>query len=44
MRGEQQMSYTVLIPQDIVEEGKKYLRDRGYKIKIGKGISVDQII
>jgi D-3-phosphoglycerate dehydrogenase len=38
------MAYTVLIPQDVVEEGKKYLTDRGYSIKMGKGISVSQII
>ena len=38
------MSYTVLIPQDIVEEGKKYLTERGYKIKMGKGISVEDIV
>lgn len=35
--------YKVLIPQDIVEEGKAYLRDRGYEIKMGKGITVEQI-
>ena len=38
------MSYTVLIPQDIVEEGKKFLRDKGYNIKMGSGITVDKII
>ena len=38
------MSYTVLIPQDIIEEGKKYLTDKGYKIKMGKGITVDDLI
>ena len=37
------MSYTVLIPQDIVEEGKKYLTDKGYAIKMGKGITAAQI-
>ena len=37
------MAYKVLIPQDVVEEGKKYLTDRGYTIKMGKGISVSQI-
>jgi len=37
------MAYKVLIPQDVVEEGKKYLTDRGYEIKMGKGISVSQI-
>ena len=38
------MSYTVLIPQDIVDEGKKYLIERGYKIKMGKGASVAEIV
>ena len=38
------MSYTVLLPQDIVEEGKKYLSDRGYKIKMGSGGTVADIV
>ena len=38
------MSFTVLLPQEIVEEGKNYLRDRGYTIKMGKGISIDQLV
>jgi D-3-phosphoglycerate dehydrogenase len=38
------MAYTVLIPQDIVEEGKKYLTDRGYTIKMGSGVTVERII
>jgi D-3-phosphoglycerate dehydrogenase len=38
------MGYTVLLPQDVVEEGKKYLTDRGHIIKMGKGITVEQII
>jgi D-3-phosphoglycerate dehydrogenase len=37
------MSYKVLIPQDIVEEGKKFLTDKGYTIKMGTGITVDKI-
>ncbi len=37
------MAYKVLIPQDIAEGGKKFLRDKGYEIKLGSGISVDQI-
>ncbi len=37
------MGFTVLIPQDIVAEGKKYLTDRGYTIKMGSGITVDAI-
>lgn len=35
--------YKVLIPQDIAEEGKAYLRDRGYEIKMGQGSTVEQI-
>lgn len=38
------MSYKVLIPQDVMEVGKKYLRDRGYEIKMGTGVSVGAII
>ncbi len=38
------MAYKVLIPQDIAEDGKKYLIDRGYKIKMGSGISVDSMV
>lgn len=37
------MAYKVLIPQDIAEDGKKFLRDKGYEVKLGSGISVDQI-
>lgn len=37
------MSCTVLIPQDIVAEGKKYLTDRGYSIKLGRGSTVEAI-
>ncbi len=29
--------YTVLLPGDIAEEGKAYLRDRGYTIRMGRG-------
>jgi len=35
--------YKVLIPQDIAMEGKVYLRDKGYEIKMGKGSTVEQI-
>ena len=38
------MGFTVLLPQDVVEEGKKYLTDRGYAIKMGFGTAVGQII
>ncbi|MCL2094202.1 MAG: hydroxyacid dehydrogenase [Treponema sp.] len=33
----------VLIPQDIAEEGKAYLLERGYEIKMGRGTSVEQL-
>ncbi len=35
--------YKVLIPQDVAEEGKAYLRDRGYEIKMGRGISAEEM-
>ncbi len=35
------MAFKVLIPQDVHEAGKKYLKERGYEIKMGSGISVD---
>ena len=31
------MKLQVLIPSDISEAGKQYLRDRGYEIKMGAG-------
>ena len=37
------MAQKVLIPQDVSEEGKQYLRDRGYEIKMGSGITVEAI-
>lgn len=36
-------AYKVLIPQDVAEEGKKYLRERGYEIKMGSGCTLDAI-
>lgn len=36
-------TYRVLIPQDIAEEGKAYLRQLGYEIKMGTGITVEAI-
>lgn len=36
-------SYRVLIPQDVMEEGKAYLRERGYEVIMGSGISVEDI-
>jgi D-3-phosphoglycerate dehydrogenase / 2-oxoglutarate reductase len=37
------MAYKVLIPQAIAEEGKAYLRERGYEIKMGSGATVEAI-
>ena len=31
------MAYRVIIPQDITDPGKDYLRERGYEIVIGTG-------
>lgn len=38
------MSKKVLIPTDISEPGKEYLRSRGYEIKFGHGIDEETII
>lgn len=38
------MAYQVLIPQDVAREGKDYLLERGYKIKMGTGITVEDIV
>ena len=38
------MKLQVLIPSDISEAGKQYLRDRGYEIKMGRGLDEDTII
>jgi D-3-phosphoglycerate dehydrogenase len=35
------MPNRVLIPQPIADEGMDFLRERGYKIKIGRGLTVD---
>jgi D-3-phosphoglycerate dehydrogenase len=37
------MAYRVLIPQDVAQPGKDYLRERGYDIKMGSGITADAI-
>ncbi|MEW6264487.1 MAG: hydroxyacid dehydrogenase [Thermodesulfobacteriota bacterium] len=37
------MAHRVLIPQDVAQPGKDYLRDRGYEIKMGSGITVEAI-
>lgn len=38
------MAYTVLIPQPIAEEGKDYLRERGFEIKIGSGHTLEIMV
>lgn len=38
------MSKIVLIPTNITEPGKDYLREKGYVIKMGLGISEDQLV
>ncbi len=35
------MGYKVLIPQDVAEEGKRYLRERGYELRMGSGVAPD---
>jgi len=37
------VAYKVLIPQDISEEGKQYLLEKGYEIKMGSGWTVEEI-
>ncbi len=37
------MAYTVLIPEDVAQEGKSYLRDRGYEIRMGSGATPDAL-
>ncbi len=37
------MAYRVLLPQDIAEEGKAWLRERGYEVRLGSGISEDTL-
>jgi D-3-phosphoglycerate dehydrogenase len=38
------MSYKVLIPQDIAAEGKEFLLERGYEIKMGSGTTETDLI
>lgn len=38
------MQYQVLIPSDISEAGKRYLKERGYGIKMGRALDEDTII
>jgi D-3-phosphoglycerate dehydrogenase len=38
------MTYKVLIPQEVSQEGKTYLLNRGYEIKMGSGMTADAIV
>ena len=38
------MAYKVLIPQDIAKEGKEFLLERGYEIKMGTGAAEEDLI
>ena len=38
------MAFTVLIPSDISQPGKDYLRDKGYTIKMGRGLDEQTIM
>lgn len=38
------MAYKILLPQDIAEEGKAFLREHGYEIKPGNGFSEQDLI
>lgn len=38
------MAYKVLIPEEIAPEGKEYLREKGYEIKMGSGLTEDDIV
>jgi D-3-phosphoglycerate dehydrogenase len=37
------MNARVLLPQNVDEEGKRYLRERGYEIKMGSGYRVEDL-
>lgn len=38
------MSYKVLIPQDVAIEGKEYLLEHGYEIKMGSGFKEEDLV
>ncbi|MPM37383.1 Hydroxypyruvate reductase [bioreactor metagenome] len=38
------MAYKVLLPQDVAEEGKAFLRERGYEVKLGSGVTEEALI
>jgi D-3-phosphoglycerate dehydrogenase len=37
------VAYKVLIPQDVAQPGKDFLREHGYEIKMGSGITADAL-
>ena len=38
------MAYRILLPQPIMESGRKYLEEKGYEIVDGEGYTEDDII
>ena len=38
------MAYRILLPQPIMESGRKYLEEKGYEIIDGEGFTEDDII
>ncbi|MGE4283152.1 MAG: hydroxyacid dehydrogenase [Clostridia bacterium] len=38
------MAYTILIPEKVADEGLEYLRNKGYKIKMGRGLDKETLI
>lgn len=38
------MGFKVLIPQDITSDGKNYLSEKGYEIKMGTGITTEVLV
>jgi D-3-phosphoglycerate dehydrogenase len=38
------MSYTVLVPEDVALEGRQYLADRGYTIRLLSGNTAEQVL
>lgn len=38
------MAYRILLPQDIAQEGKVFLQERGYEIRLGNGFSESDLI
>ena len=38
------MAYKILIPQDIAQEGKDFLLEQGYEIKMGSGAAEADLV